>query len=118
MIEQIARQIVDAVNRSRCEWAPSGTDPVADAAAFVAYLRGRHTPRTGYTPAYVEEVRRLAPEAARHDARDRLEQALGEPVVEKSHGNPVIRCGAENLILAMDTSMAERLGQAVLDGRE
>ncbi len=111
------QEMLMAVDWNRPELAAISRDRRADAAAFVRYLRRRPSPSTGYTLAYVEEVRRLATAANVAAAQARLAAALAEPMVDRSHGNPVIRVGAENLILALDAASASRLAQAVLAGR-
>ena len=118
MNTETARQVLDAVDWSRPELAGSGLDCASDASTLVAYLRKRVTPCTGFTQAYVTEVRRLASAPDREAARARLMAALNEPIIDGSHGNPIIRVGAENLILAMDADAAKRLAQAVFDARD
>lgn len=118
MNPEVDRQFMAAVDWNRPDLVSAQREFKAGAASFVAYLRRRRTPATGFSQTYVTEVRGLASEADREEARRRLAAALDEPMVGRAHGNPVIRIGAENLILALDPVAAERLGRAVLASRD
>lgn len=89
----------------------------AAAVGFVRYLRGRETPRLGYTKGYVRELRAQAPAEQSAAARERLEAALGQDLLMPYHRNAFAALGAETILLAATPELCRRMADRVRENQ-
>jgi len=123
-LDELSTQICEQVDWSRPELdaiaaVREAKGDRAAALALVRYLRAREEPRLIHGRRYVDLIRARASDEQRQRARERLERALGRPLVRKGHhGNPITAAGTDVLILAADQALYRRIGEVVLESRD